>query len=1216
MLDVKSDTSGILIPRMTEAQRDAINSPAIGLLIFQTDNTTGFYYYDGSSWGLIGTGAFAIDDLSDGKSEGSSIFLGLGSGDNDDGSNSNVAVGIDALNTNTSGWFNTAIGYQALFTNTTGSSNTANGNKTLYSNTTGYNNTATGWRALNKNTTGYHNTANGYTALNNNIAGNKNTANGCWALFNNTSGSNNTASGYSALNDNTTGYDNTANGFQASFWNTTGFNNTTNGGYANYFNQEGSNNTILGYKAGMGTSFHNKFGNVFLGYMAGYSEEGSDKLYIENSSSTSPLIYGEFDNNILRVNGTLDINNAYQFPMADGATDQIFRTDGSGTLSWSFISINDLTDGKTGGGSIFLGSSAGTNDDGSDNNNVALGISALKANTTGSYNSAIGWHALLFNTTGNNNVALGSGVLGQNTTGIRNVAIGNGANFWRQGGSYNTIIGYEAGSGIYLNNKSGNVFLGYQAGYNETGDNKLYIENSNSSTPLIYGEFDTDLLRVNGTLDINSAYQFPTNDGTSGQVLQTNGSGMLSWISTGGGSGVTEINDLTDGISDGSSVFLGSGAGVNDDGTDNKNVAVGIGALNSNSSGFSNTSVGFQALNSNTNNAYNNAFGHQALYSNTGGSNNIGVGHQALYSNISGSHNIAVGNETLFSNTTGISNTAYGGNALFANTTGNYNTANGNFALYSNNTGIKNTAFGASALINNSIGNYNTALGYRAGGYKVEGSNNTFIGYEAGMGSSPHNKSGNVFLGYKAGLNEIGDNKLYIENSNSSAPLIYGEFDNNLLRINGTLDVNNAYQFPTSDGTTSQVLQTDGSGVLSWSTVSGGGVTEINDLTDGISDGSSVFLGLGAGANDDGSANKNTAVGIDALNTNISGIDNTATGYQTLISNTTGDYNTANGNWALYSNISGSYNTANGKDALFYNTTGSNNTANGCVALLHNTTGVNNTANGSDALSSNTEGNQNSANGSGALFSNTEGNCNTVFGFNASFYNQTGSYNTIVGCAAGVGTPNHNISGNVFLGYMAGHDEAGDNKLYIENSAISTPLIYGEFDNDLITINGNLGIGTTSFGNGTATLAFLNGTAPTASITDGILLYSEDESASSELKVRDEAGNVTTLSPHNFSMINKSEPMAWSFYSENEEVDKKINVDMLRAIRLIEEVTGEKLAYVQNIDDESGKINSEENTLGIIQQQQNDIDDLLKVVTQQQNVINEMAVRIEKLEAK
>ena len=56
MLDIKSTDKGILIPRMTQSQRDAINAPATGLVIFQMDNTPGFYFYDGSAWQLIESG--------------------------------------------------------------------------------------------------------------------------------------------------------------------------------------------------------------------------------------------------------------------------------------------------------------------------------------------------------------------------------------------------------------------------------------------------------------------------------------------------------------------------------------------------------------------------------------------------------------------------------------------------------------------------------------------------------------------------------------------------------------------------------------------------------------------------------------------------------------------------------------------------------------------------------------------------------------------------------------------------------------------------------------------------------------------------------------------------------------------------------------------------------------------------------------------------------
>ena len=49
-LDVTSTSGGVLLSRMTAAQRDAIASPAQGLLVFQTDGTPGLYYYLGNSW--------------------------------------------------------------------------------------------------------------------------------------------------------------------------------------------------------------------------------------------------------------------------------------------------------------------------------------------------------------------------------------------------------------------------------------------------------------------------------------------------------------------------------------------------------------------------------------------------------------------------------------------------------------------------------------------------------------------------------------------------------------------------------------------------------------------------------------------------------------------------------------------------------------------------------------------------------------------------------------------------------------------------------------------------------------------------------------------------------------------------------------------------------------------------------------------------------------
>jgi len=59
-LDITSTTAGLLAPRMTQAQRNAIATPATALLIYQTDNTPGFYYYTGSAWVPFGSSGWSL----------------------------------------------------------------------------------------------------------------------------------------------------------------------------------------------------------------------------------------------------------------------------------------------------------------------------------------------------------------------------------------------------------------------------------------------------------------------------------------------------------------------------------------------------------------------------------------------------------------------------------------------------------------------------------------------------------------------------------------------------------------------------------------------------------------------------------------------------------------------------------------------------------------------------------------------------------------------------------------------------------------------------------------------------------------------------------------------------------------------------------------------------------------------------------------------------
>jgi hypothetical protein len=101
--------------------------------------------------------------------------------------------------------------------------------------------------------------------------------------------------------------------------------------------------------------------------------------------------------------------------------------------------------------------------------------------------------------------------------------------------------------------------------------------------------------------------------------------------------------------------------------------------------------------------------------------------------------------------------------------------------------GIKNTFLGAESgggytMNTNSMSN-STFVGYRSG-YSVRTGNgqNVFLGANAGY--SLTTGVGNVFMGYNAGYSETGSNKLYIDNSNTATPLVYGDFNANQVGIN------------------------------------------------------------------------------------------------------------------------------------------------------------------------------------------------------------------------------------------------------------------------------------------------------------------------------------------------------------------------------------------------------------------------------------------------
>ncbi len=212
----------------------------------------------------------------------------------------------------------------------------------------------------------------------------------------------------------------------------------------------GKFNSMFGYEAG--NNALSASSNLFLGHRAGYSNEsGNDNVFI-------------------------GIRTGYNMT---GGYDNIF--------------IGNLAGERSVGAthSTFIGNEAGKNVSGDDN--ICIG------DRTG-YNQYVTTNEFYATTI----VGIDAG---RNLTGNENTIIGTGAGFSAGGsstGNYNVFVGAYAGGGGHSNRLgNGNVCIGYNAGAGSTGDNQLFIDNSNDLTPLIYGNFDLDEVTINGTLYAN-----------------------------------------------------------------------------------------------------------------------------------------------------------------------------------------------------------------------------------------------------------------------------------------------------------------------------------------------------------------------------------------------------------------------------------------------------------------------------------------------------------------------------------------------------------------------------------------------------------------------------------------------------------------------------------------------------------------------------------------
>lgn len=413
------------------------------------------------------------------------------------------------MDLNTQNYF---IGHQAGANTTTGAYNIFLGYESGLINQIGNFNTFLGYKAGLQNT-GSDNTFIGYKAGSSHLSKGGNVYLGSKAGENATNGEQNVFIGESAGSETTNGKQNVFIGQLAGFSNQGGDNNVYMGTESAYENLNGYNNVVIGKEALRNNTGGNN--SIFMGYRAGFNSNGGYNNVVIGKEAGQNISGG--NDNILVGNfaGDSISSGDYNIAIGTGAGRQI-KTGRYNTFT-GYLAGSKIHEGEYNACYGYMAGQMSTQfaDDyevipepaDEINYQTCFGYAAGKSSQNGK-NTYIGGECGYFN-----------------FNGTRNTHLGKGAG--RDGqGSENIFIGYHSG---YSQSGTGNIFIGNYTGHTsfEELSNLLVIDNEATSAPLIYGNFATNTLNINGDFDVAGDINI-----TGSNSFQLNGTPIVSsqWV--------------------------------------------------------------------------------------------------------------------------------------------------------------------------------------------------------------------------------------------------------------------------------------------------------------------------------------------------------------------------------------------------------------------------------------------------------------------------------------------------------------------------------------------------------------------------------------------------------------------------------------------------------------------------------------------------------------